>query len=608
MTKKRQLKHQTYSLAVTENGYVISSPLPKGLVISGGGAKGLAYAGMFQAMEDRRIIKNLTHVGGASAGAMTSSFLAVGMSAENILKISTRLDITKLLDNKNMLSRAEGTRVRNLLELLYVFQIKQHMSLIEKPEPGEALTQYNIINQKIKAYERALKSQNIEISTIDDILVLASDTKSLKSLDEAFSYLPQTMNNAQDTSNKSSRITFNDLARLRNLLPEDQKHLIKHLSVVTTNQTKKKIQTYNEDLTGDSSIAEIVQQSGAHPILFKPVKNDEGHLIADGGIKNNMPTRALENAGLKPEEILCAKAESNSKLTERLKIVNNHALEIVGDLDSLIDAAIAEILGGRLFEGRAKVLNREKIFHQLGNMLYLDTGEITTITTAPTEEQRARAIETAYQRTIEFIDNRTKTFDNALLAMLYLGVDKLDHALLNTEQSSKLFNTAALTKRISLLQNAIVSELKKNQWNSAQEMIEQIEDAIRDESNLSEIQQNQALALCLKQINYFSEGALERSIIEQIKMEQGPEVSWLTHLLELLWTPIEWVLSLFSNTEAEQTNDNEYVNESPLYADEIKPVVTTALRTLSFLSYKEIKQPEPQNTQDNEQEKTFTSH
>jgi VPS inhibitor protein D len=605
MTKKRKLKHQTCSLTETRNGYVISSPAPRGLVISGGGAKGLAYAGMFQAMDDRGLIKQLTHVGGASAGAMTSSLLAVGMSTDTILKISTQLDITKLLDNKNLLSRAEGTRLRNVLELLYVFQIHEHLSTVEKPESIELLSQYSLLKQKIRTYDHVLKSQSIVIKSIDDILTLANNNRSLKKLDEALTYLPEQMKDHQGEVIDTPKITFKDLTRLRNLLPEDQKHLIKHLSVVTTNQTKQEIETYNEDFGCDSSIAEKVQQSGAHPVLFKPVMNAQGHLIADGGIKNNMPTKALENAGLKPEEILCAKAESGSKFAERLSKVKNHSIEAVSELYHFIDDAITEILGGRVFEARAKVLNREKIFYQLGNMLYLNTGEITTTTTAPTELQRAIAIETAYQQTLEFIDGRTKTFDNALVAMLYLGIDKLDHALMNTEQSSQLFVSAGLVKRIFLLQNAIVDELNKNQWDSPQEMIEQIEATLKDESGLTEEQQNQAFALCLKQINYFSAGTLEQYIIDQIKQEQGPEVSWFTHLLELLWKPIEWVLSLCSNPAPEKQDENKLDYNPGLAQDE--PVIT-ALKVLSFLSYKETKQSdvpnEEQCTKNDEQNKS----
>ena len=590
MSKKRHLKQQMCSLIETKNGFEINTPVPKGLVISGGGAKGLAYAGMFQAMEERGLIKQLTHVAGASAGAMTSSFLAVGMSAETILKISTQLDITKLLDNKNLLSRAEGTRVRNVFELLYILQIKQHMSMVEEPKSAELLNEYHIINQKIRIYERILRARGIEINTIEDLLSLANTNEDLKRLDNALAYLPKKMKDQHEAVIETPKITFKDLTRLRNLLPEDQKHLIKHLSVVTTNQTKQEMETYSEDLGCESSIAEKVQQSGAHPILFKPVKNEEGHSIADGGIKNNMPTKALENVGLKPEEILCAKAETGAKFAARINKVATHSIEAVSGMYSFMDSIITDILGGRLFEGCAKVLNREKIFYQLGNMLYLNTGEIDTTTTSPTETQRTQTIKTAYNDSLKFIDGRTKIFDNALIAMLYLGIEKLDQALINTDWKNPLFVTAALAKKVFLLQNAIAEELQDNHWDSTPEMIEQIEKTIL-ETDLTLEQKNQAFSLCLKQINYFSAGTLERFIIDEIKKEQGPAVNWFIELLTLLWQPIEWVLSLGSNTAPEISNTEEEISNT----EEEKPAqedqqIITALRAWSFLSYKEVSQ------------------
>lgn len=585
MPKKRSLKNAFYTLSKTEHGYAITPPAAKGIVISGGGAKGLAYAGMFQAMQDRGLLKHLTHAGGASAGAMTSSFLAVGMSSENMLKIATQLDITKLLDSKGILSRAEGTRLRNVFELLYIFQIKQHLEQV--PESQKRSTDYILLKQKIRTCEHVLNTEGITIKTIDDILQLANSNKGLAKIDAALSILPKRMKDHDGNYIETPRITFIDLKRLRSLLPEDKKHLIKHLSVVTTNQTKQIIETYNEENNGHASIAEKVQHSGAHPVLFKPSKNEWGDTIADGGIKNNMPTKALEKAGLQPEEILCAKAEADDKFVERLNRAKNHSIEAVSGFDNFIDSIIHDILGGRLFEGRTKVLNREKVFYHLGNMLYLNTGKITTTTTAPTVQQREQAIETAYQQTLEFIDSQTKTFDNALIAMLYLGLNNLDQTLLNEDKNHEFFKSAALAKQICLLQNAVVQELGIHENKGAENLIVDIEHILKEQSGLTELQQHQAMALCLKQINYFSEGKLENYIINKIKEEEGPKVSWFVQLLELLWKPIEWVLSLFSNDKPTETVETK-VEENPSLKQD--PSKFKPLRILSFLSYKEVTQ------------------
>ena len=98
MPIERKLK-RPFTLTKIENGpYLLTPPQHKGLVLSGGGAKGIGYAGMIHSMDQRGIIKGLTHVSGASAGAMTASLLAVGMSSGNITKLVNELDILKLLD------------------------------------------------------------------------------------------------------------------------------------------------------------------------------------------------------------------------------------------------------------------------------------------------------------------------------------------------------------------------------------------------------------------------------------------------------------------------------------------------------------------------------
>jgi NTE family protein len=54
-----------------------------GLVLSGGGIRGLAHAGVIKALEEEGIYP--THIAGASAGAIVGAFYAAGYSGEDIL-------------------------------------------------------------------------------------------------------------------------------------------------------------------------------------------------------------------------------------------------------------------------------------------------------------------------------------------------------------------------------------------------------------------------------------------------------------------------------------------------------------------------------------------
>ena len=52
------------------------------LVFSGGGAKGVAYAGAHAALEQTGVLSSVEKISGASAGAIISAFIAAGMNSQ----------------------------------------------------------------------------------------------------------------------------------------------------------------------------------------------------------------------------------------------------------------------------------------------------------------------------------------------------------------------------------------------------------------------------------------------------------------------------------------------------------------------------------------------
>ena len=54
-----------------------------GLVLSGGGVKGVAHIGVIKALEENNIYP--THISGSSAGAVFGAFYAAGYSPEEML-------------------------------------------------------------------------------------------------------------------------------------------------------------------------------------------------------------------------------------------------------------------------------------------------------------------------------------------------------------------------------------------------------------------------------------------------------------------------------------------------------------------------------------------
>ncbi|CEG56617.1 patatin-like phospholipase family protein [Legionella fallonii] len=545
----RELKRKSYEIVKNKDDqYELLGCPVKGFVASGGGAKGIYYAALVQEMEKRGILKDLSHVSGASAGAMTVSLLAVGMNATDFTNLVSNLDITKLLDNQGTFRlRARGDRFRNIMEVIYALQIKEHLKGVEPPAKDPEREQYFVLKQKIQIVDTILKKAGVKINSVDDIIKLSGNATALDKLDKAFAKSPKIWKLKRTGEEVNPRITFNDLENLRAVLPEEKKHLIKNLSVVTTNQFTKRKQVHNVNNGGGDSISQIVRQSAAHPLLFTPTLNAEGHSVADGGILDNMPSDILLEQGLNHEQILCAKIEADSSFKVRLQKAKQHAPITRSAFDRVVDGVARIALGGSLIKGRAEVLNREKVYYHLDNMIYLNSGTITATTTSLTQEQRKSAIEDGSRQCKEFFESRIKVFDNPLIPMLYLGKDKLDETLISDKEDSKeLFHAASYAQMIFFLQAEIANNALNGKFQDLPANIAQIHDVLVKDAKLDEAQTEHAMALILKQINYQCEGKLEAHLLEEIQIEQDAQkVGWFTQLLNYLYTPIEAIINFF---------------------------------------------------------------
>ncbi|WP_201713466.1 patatin-like phospholipase family protein [Rossellomorea arthrocnemi] len=71
-------------------------------VFSGGGIKGLALIGAYQAIEEKGY--TFKRLAGTSAGAVIAAFIAAGYSSREILKIMDDVDLKKLLDSNAIIS------------------------------------------------------------------------------------------------------------------------------------------------------------------------------------------------------------------------------------------------------------------------------------------------------------------------------------------------------------------------------------------------------------------------------------------------------------------------------------------------------------------------
>ncbi|XP_035670646.1 uncharacterized protein LOC118412112 [Branchiostoma floridae] len=66
------------------------------LVIEGGGARGVAYVGALRVLETAGILQNIKRVAGVSAGAITATFVALGLSCADVAE-QAEVDLGKIL-------------------------------------------------------------------------------------------------------------------------------------------------------------------------------------------------------------------------------------------------------------------------------------------------------------------------------------------------------------------------------------------------------------------------------------------------------------------------------------------------------------------------------
>jgi NTE family protein len=70
------------------------------IIFEGGGVKGLAFCGAIKELERCGITRNLRQYGGSSAGAITATLMAIGLTADEIYNISMGIDYETFLDDK----------------------------------------------------------------------------------------------------------------------------------------------------------------------------------------------------------------------------------------------------------------------------------------------------------------------------------------------------------------------------------------------------------------------------------------------------------------------------------------------------------------------------
>ena len=221
---------ETPAPTVPQSAVLRDSTFKVGLVLSGGGAQGIAHAGVIKALEENDIPVNC--IAGTSMGAIVGSLYACGYSPEEMLELFTSPEF-----------RYWSTGTVNK-DLTYYFS---------SPQPSP---QWLSINLNLKDSVNNISSQIIPANLISPIPM---------NLEFLRLYAPFTQQCGSD---------FNDLFVPLRTVCSDVYH-------------KRKIVCYK------GSLGDAVRASMSFPLVFKPIELD-GVLVYDGGIYDNFPVDVMQ--------------------------------------------------------------------------------------------------------------------------------------------------------------------------------------------------------------------------------------------------------------------------------------------------------------------------
>ncbi|KAB0486242.1 exoenzyme U [Pseudomonas reinekei] len=252
------------------------------LVLSGGGAKGVAFSGMVKAMEDHGALGKVKSISGSSAGAISAAFLASGMTHADFDKMSDETNLVALLDSHNKVlgpiqhvSSAIGKGIARI--------------------PGKTGT----IGRLLFDLMPRLQSKAVPLEQLlQEKMVESIQSRAKQAPGDPQRQLSQESRDCVEHIKTKGFVTFGDLATLSKEMPEIK---LLHITGTAMFDGRPQMVVFNASLTPDRDVARAAHISGSLPVVFQqpseqglPFQTDaELTAFQDGGIMLNTPVADL---------------------------------------------------------------------------------------------------------------------------------------------------------------------------------------------------------------------------------------------------------------------------------------------------------------------------
>ncbi|QRR30849.1 patatin-like phospholipase family protein [Pseudomonas simiae] len=281
----------------------LSAPAVTSLVLSGGGAKGIAFSGVVRALEDAQKLEGIQSISGSSAGAISAALIASGMGAQAFDRLSDSIDLPSLLNSKDVVTAWMQDASSTLGKLVgrlpgAAGNISQLLMTLLPRLQTEALPLEEVIRNESRQSILEHIAQNPRETRPGEVMRIA------------------------DKLSAGAAPTFGDLDVLSRHIPA-----IKQLNITGTGMFagRPQLVVFNASLTPQMDIARAAHISGSLPLVFKSPE-ERGHgfqtstettAFKDGGMLLNTPApgvvdRAFPESPLTKSESLIVKFESDA--------------------------------------------------------------------------------------------------------------------------------------------------------------------------------------------------------------------------------------------------------------------------------------------------------
>ncbi|MCL6308077.1 patatin-like phospholipase family protein [Pseudomonas syringae] len=276
---KRRITLTDYENGVTRLELALP-PINK-LILSGGGAKGVAYSGAVTALEQQGVLDGIQAVYGSSAGAIMAVLIASGMDARQFDKLTDDTDLLNLLDSSE--SSAEW----------FQQAFSGLGAITQKALPGA-----------FGDFTRVLLSVLPRIqSRAQPLQALMRETARTAILGRIHDDHPVDVTDIRERLLAGGLVTFADLAVLNRHIPQ-----IKNLNITGTAMLAgvPQLVVFSAALTPDLDIAMAAHVSASLPVVFRQPSGEgmvfqtmaELTFFQDGGVLLNTPVPQLIDPGL----------------------------------------------------------------------------------------------------------------------------------------------------------------------------------------------------------------------------------------------------------------------------------------------------------------------